>query len=112
MENNEKKSVGLEISPEVAKGNYSNLAVISHSPQEFTLDFASVLPGMPKPIVGNRIIMTPANAKRLFMALQDNIIRYENEFGNISLDMRPKQSKGTFNFEDFNKGGNSGENKS
>jgi len=106
MENNEKKQLGIDIRPEVAKGTYSNLAIISHSRGEFVIDFAAMLPGMPKAEVQSRILMTPENAKRLFLALQDNIIKFEGQFGNIGLDEMPKP-KGTFNFEDFgSKGSN------
>lgn len=100
MENNERKQLGIDIRPEVAKGTYSNLAVISHSRGEFVVDFAAMLPGMPKAEVQSRIIMTPENTKRLFLALQDNIIKFENQFGTI-LTEETQKPKGTFNFEDF-----------
>lgn len=45
----EKKEISLEIRPEVAKGTYSNLAIITHSHSEFIIDFATILPGLPKP---------------------------------------------------------------
>lgn len=82
MENNEKQ-FNLEIKPEIAGGEYSNLAIITHSHSEFILDFAKMLPGLPKPQVSNRIIMTPEHAKRLMNALVDNIQKYESQFGKI-----------------------------
>lgn len=36
----------IELTPEVANGNYSNLAIINHSNQEFVLDFVAALPGL------------------------------------------------------------------
>ena len=51
------KEVSIELKQEVAKGSYSNLAIITHSRSEFIIDFASMLPGLPKPEVHNRIIM-------------------------------------------------------
>ena len=54
----------IDVKPEVAKGSYSNLAIITHSHTEFILDFASMLPGLAKPEVHNRIIMNPEHAKR------------------------------------------------
>ena len=96
---NEKKQISLELKPEVAKGTYSNLAIITHSRSEFIMDFATMLPGLPKPEIGNRLIMTPEHAKRLLNALQDNIIKYENQFGMIDLD--GQQKGGTFNIENF-----------
>ena len=78
--------MSINLTPDVAIGTYANLAVITHSSSEFVLDFASMLPGMPKPEVNSRIIMTPEHAKRLFYALRDNLEKYEAQFGNIELD--------------------------
>ncbi len=79
-----KNKLGISISEPVATGTYSNLAIISHTPTEVALDFAQVLPGMQNnAIVRQRIIMNPIHAKRLMMALMDNIKRYENQFGTI-----------------------------
>ncbi len=111
MDNGDKKTMGLELKPEVAKGTYSNMAVISHSRSEFIIDFAAILPGFSKPEVTSRVIMTSEHAKRLFLALQDNIIKYENQFGPIDLD--GVRQKGTFNFNDFGQlGGNKQDNNS
>ena len=55
-----------------------------------------MLPGLPKPEIGNRIVMTPEHAKRLLNALQDNIIKYENQFGLIDLEGGPKMDLGGF----------------
>ena len=73
---NNGKSLSFEIKQDMAKGTYSNLAIITHSKNEVITDFAASLPGMPKPEVVSRIVMTPANAKRLLLALQDNIVKY------------------------------------
>ena len=81
----EKKEISLEIRPEVAKGTYSNLAIITHSHSEFIIDFATILPGLPKPDISNRIVMTPEHAKRLLNALMDNVTKYESLFGLINL---------------------------
>ena len=81
----EEKKIDIELRPEVARGIYSNLAIISHSPTEFTLDFVQMLPGMAKPSVGTCVIMTPEHTKRLLKALMDNVQRYESQFGEIRL---------------------------
>lgn len=96
---NDKKQLNIELKPEVARGTYSNLAIISHSHSEFIIDFAAMLPGLQKPEVGSRIIMTPEHAKRLLNALVDNVTKYESQFGRIEL---PGQPQGTFNLADFN----------
>ncbi len=106
MEENKKQQLSLDLKPEVARGSYSNLAVITHSRSEFIVDFATVLPGLPKPEISNRIIMTPEHAKRLLNALQDNIIKYENNFGIIDIEMPRRdggapQGGGTFDLGSF-----------
>lgn len=75
--------IKINLSPEVATGKYANLAVIAHSPSEFVLDFVCVAPNTPAAQVQSRIIMTPENAKQLFFALQENLQKYEQNFGNI-----------------------------
>lgn len=110
MDNNENKTLGIDITPEKASGSYSNLALIAHSHSEFIIDFASVLPGLPKAQVQSRVIMAPEHAKRLMFALQENISKYESHFGEIDLNGSNPRPRGTFNFNDFNKGG--GDNRS
>ncbi len=99
------KELTIEIKPEIAKGSYSNLALITHSHSEFIIDFATMLPGLPKPEVGNRIIMTPEHAKRLLLALQDNVHKYESQFGQISLG--GNEPKATFPMGGFGNGAKS-----
>lgn len=98
---NEAQQINIEVKPEIAQGSYSNLAIITHSKSEFIIDFASILPGMPKPQVSNRLIMTPEHAKRLLIALQDNLIKFENQFGVIDLNNPQQQNGGTFHIDDF-----------
>ena len=84
MENkNKQQELKIELTPEVAAGHYSNLAVISHSGNEFFLDSIAVAPNMPQAKVQSRIIMTPENAKNLLFALRDNLTKYEQTFGEI-----------------------------
>ena len=101
MEEN-KQQLQLELKPEIAKGNYSNLAIISHSHSEFVIDFATMLPGLAKPEISNRILMTPEHAKRLLNALADNVNKYESQFGPISF--KEQQPKGTFDLGSFMNG--------
>lgn len=75
----------FEISPEVANGCYANFAMISHSTSEVVMDFATLLPGMPKAQVKTRVVMAPEHAKRLLFALQDNIAKYEAALGPIDM---------------------------
>jgi hypothetical protein len=62
---------------------YSNFALITHSPSEIVVDFARLLPNMPKARVYTRIVMTPMNAKLLLRALSENLSRFEAQYGEI-----------------------------
>lgn len=80
---NNPNQLNIEISEEVAEGEYANLAIITHSHAEFVIDFVNVMPGTPKSRVKSRIILTPQHAKRLMRALTDNIQKYESVNGSI-----------------------------
>ena len=69
-----KQGLQLELPQEVAQGEYANFAIITHSSSDFVVDFARVLPGVPKAQVRSRVILAPEHAKRLLAALQENII--------------------------------------
>lgn len=89
---NKENQIDIELSEEVAEGVYSNLAIITHSNSEFVLDFIRMMPGVPKAKVKSRIILTPQHAKRLLGALQDNIVRYEGNFGEIDENSGPEMN--------------------
>ena len=74
----ENQKMEIDLGEDVAQGNYINLAIIAHSVSEFIIDFATVLPGVPKAKVKSRVILTPEHAKRLLLSLQENITRYES----------------------------------
>ena len=82
-ENKNQGQFNIELSEDVAEGVYSNLAVITHSPAEFVIDFIRIMPGVPKSKVKSRIILTPEHAKRFVAALNDNIAKYEAVHGPI-----------------------------
>ena len=95
MNENEQKQQGLqiELTPDKAQGEYANFAIITHSSSEFIVDFARMLPGIQKAQVRSRVILAPEHAKRLLAALQENIMRYERQFGQIKLP-ESKQGQG------------------
>lgn len=80
---NNQTQISIELKEDVAQGIYSNLAIITHSPSEFIVDFIRVMPGIPKAEVKSRIILTPEHAKRLLQALKDNIAKFESVHGPI-----------------------------
>ena len=74
--------VNIEL-PQDLDAIYSNFALITHSPSEIVIDFAKLLPNVPKARVHARIVMTPMNAKLLHRALGDNLGKFEEKFGEI-----------------------------
>lgn len=73
----------IQIDPGEAEGIYSNFVILAHSPSEFILDFARLLPAVPKARVYSRIIMTPQNVLSFHQALEAKIKAYEDQFGKI-----------------------------
>lgn len=74
----------IEIDESVARGTYTNLALITHSETELLIDFLFLQPQTPKTKVLTRIVTSPVHAKRFLAALQDNIAKYEARFGAIN----------------------------
>ena len=85
MSDNKNNQLQIELSQDIAQGEYATFAIITHSSSDFIIDFARVLPGVPKAQVKSRVILAPEHAKRLLGALQENIVRYEREFGPIKI---------------------------
>ena len=75
--------INIELPEDQAFGVYANLAVITHSPVEFVLDFAQMAPGLAKAQVRSRVILAPHHAKRLMRALNENVQRFEAQHGPI-----------------------------
>ena len=92
----ENRKIEIDLGEEVAQGDYINLAIIAHSLSEFIIDFATVLPGVPKAKVKSRIILTPEHAKRLLLSLQENITRYESSVGKIEIPSSQRPLPGDF----------------
>jgi hypothetical protein len=87
----EEKKINIRLTPEMTDGVYANLAIIAHSPSEFIIDFASLMPGSKDANVKSRVILTPENAKKLLFALQDNFAKYEQQYGTVKINGAPAQ---------------------
>lgn len=79
------KKVNVKIDEKVGEGIYSNMTGISFSASEFIMDFGRMLPGLPSARILSRVIATPQSAKQLLMALEKNIEKYENQYGEIAI---------------------------
>jgi hypothetical protein len=93
----DKKNIQISIDPQIAKGTYSNLMINNFSSDEFILDFALLQPTIPAATINSRVILTPKNAKKLMMLLQENIKKYESKVGPINLDSSPGSISMSFN---------------
>ncbi len=91
-ETRDAKTVNIEIQLDdaTAMGNYINMVVAQHSHSEFVLDFIFIPPGQSKARVRSRTILAPEHAKRLLNVLKDNISRYEQRFGEITIPETPQ----------------------
>lgn len=75
----------VQIDEDVAQGTYTNLVLINHTENEFILDFAFIQPGNARAKVHSRLISSPRHTKRLLVALQKNLERFEERFGVIDV---------------------------
>jgi len=87
------RRLDVEIKPEQAEGTYSNLVLVAHSSSEFILDFARMLPGLPKARVLSRIIMSPQHVELLRRTLEENIKKFEGRYGKIEVKDQPGPPK-------------------
>jgi len=77
--------IQIQLDDEVAQGMYVNLALVNHTETEFTIDLMYLQPQQPRAKVRARIISSPKHTKRLLLALQENLRRYEERFGALEL---------------------------
>lgn len=86
--NEQKKQVQIKAADEKLKGEYSNMMQILHTKEEFVLDFLNVFP--PTGTLNSRIIVSPGHFKRMVRAMQDNLKKYESQFGKLEESESPK----------------------
>jgi len=79
----EQKQVQIKADEKELLGQYSNLVMIHHNAEEFTLNFIYLFPSVPQGKLVASLIVSPGHAKRLMRALQENVTRYEAQFGTI-----------------------------
>jgi len=94
MDKKQQRRINMELGEKEAEGIYANMAMITHSPSEFIIDFARLMPGSAKSKVQARIIMTPQNLKSFHKALEDNIRKFEEQYGPIPSYQKEEKSIG------------------
>ena len=86
------KEITIKINDDELRGVYANFMRVTHTKEEFVLDFANVVP--PHGIITSRVITSPGHFKRIVKALQENLRMYESRFGAIKEAEEPKKEIG------------------
>ena len=77
----DKREMKVKMPDDVLPGVYSNQMMVSHTREEFVIDFLNLFP--PQGVVNARVIVSPGHLKRMIRALRENLTRYETQFGPI-----------------------------
>jgi len=86
------KNIQIKAKDEALQGSYANVAQVSHTKEEFVLDFMSVFP--PAGTLNSRVIVSPGHYKRMIAAMQDNLRKYEEKHGTIEAAQGPETVHG------------------
>lgn len=89
--------IQIDIDPATANGVFVNLAMVNFNENEFTLDLAYLQPQAPRATVRARAITSPKHMKRLMLAIQDAVQKYEAHFGTLDLGGSPHFPGGPMN---------------
>ena len=71
---NGQKEIQVKFPDHLQGGAYSNNMVVTHTKEEFVMDFLMVAP--PAGSVTARVIVSPGHMKRILAALQENVSKY------------------------------------
>ncbi|MCH7492934.1 DUF3467 domain-containing protein [Patescibacteria group bacterium] len=83
------QQINIKIDDATLKGAYSNAMGVSHSKEEFVLDFMNIYAHQKSGIVNARVITSPGHIKRIHKALEENIKKYEDKHGKIEIAQAP-----------------------
>ena len=89
---NEERKIKINFPKELKGGAYSNNLIVSHTKEEFIMDFLMV--AAPEGAVTARVIISPGHMKRIIFALEENVKKYEGKFGKIQKAEKPVDSIG------------------
>ncbi len=79
--------------PENLRGGvYSNYMLVTHTKEEFILDFMMVSPTVGS--VTARVVTSPGHMKRMISALTENLKKYEGKFGELTEAAEPPKPMG------------------
>ena len=89
------RQVQVKVTDDVLGGVYSNHMMVTHTREEFFLEFFTMLPNVGK--LASRVIVSPGHLKRILGALSENLRRYEENFGSIQEAAEPGVPATTLN---------------
>ena len=89
-----KRQMQIKVPDEVLRGTYANQMVVSHTREEFLLDFVNLFP--PQGVVTARVIVSPGHLKRMIRALSENLARYESSHGPVEEAPAPAPASDPF----------------
>ncbi len=92
-EEQQTQELQINMPQEVQSGKYANQMLVTHTQEEFVLDFILATP--PAGVVNSRVIVSPGHAKRIANALMENVAQYEAQFGEIKTLSIPPMPTGT-----------------
>jgi hypothetical protein len=78
---NPSQQIQINTGDELMRGRYSNSLIVSHSPEEFIMDWLLNSPS--GTFLVSRIMVSPGSLKRIVSALVDNLEKYERQYGPI-----------------------------
>ena len=99
MQQHPQQQIKVELGDTEAEGIYCNMCMIMHSPTEIVLDYARVMPRSPKARVLARIIMTPMHAKWMLQTLEENLKKFEKQFGEIKIHRGAEKAPNPIGFD-------------
>ncbi len=88
------QQIQIKVPDDVLKGIYANAMQVTHTQEEFVLDFLNLSPHHGVGIVSSRVIISPGHLKRIIAALQDNVKKYEDRFGKVAQANEPSEEIG------------------
>jgi hypothetical protein len=88
----QEQQIQVKVTDEVLKGVYANMVQIGHTREEFIMDFMNLFP--PQGIINSRVIVSPSHMKRIIAALEENVKRYQEQFGDIPEGVNPQHNFG------------------
>lgn len=75
------KQLTIKAEDKILRGVYANAMRVFHTKEEFVIDFFNLFP--PQGTLNARVIMNPGHLKRMLQVLDENVKKYEAQFGKI-----------------------------